>query len=109
MAVISINGNEVGQSDNMFRRYSFDIKPEMDKLKRKLDTQDRASNEVDNSLKTQRQRLDSVEISIAFESPVSYSERKFEEQKNNYYLVPPGENERIEKDYLFNCCLTHRG
>ena len=75
----------------MFRRYSFDIKPEMDKLKLKMDKKDRP--EMDNSIDAVdnwQNQLDSVEISIAFESPVTYSERKFEEQKNNYYVVPPG-------------------
>ncbi len=86
--MVSINGNEVGQSDNMFRRYSFDIKPEVDKLKRKMDQKNKPMR--GNSIQEQQQRLDSVEISIAFESPVTYSERKFEEQKNNYYVVPPG-------------------
>ena len=69
VATVFVNGKEVGNSDNMFRRYSFDIKSDLVQLK---------SDQTP------------IEISIAFESPINYSERKFEEQKNNYYVVPPG-------------------
>jgi len=64
VAKISINGEEIGKTDNMFRRYSFDIKDFLTK--------------------------NATEISISFESPISYSKRMFEEQIINYgYLVPP--------------------
>ena len=64
VARISVNGIQVGDSDNMFRRYSFEIKPEV----------------ADTS--------EAVEVSVSFESPISFSERKFSEQKESY-VVPP--------------------
>ena len=66
VSVIHINDVEVGRSFNMFRRYSFDIKPSLSKTSA-------------TSMAT---------ISIMFESPVHYAQRQFENQAENY-VVPP--------------------
>jgi beta-mannosidase len=68
VAKVFVNGNEIGNSENMFRRYSFDIKSELERV-----------SELGVA----------TEISVEFESPISYSERKFLEQKNTLYVVPP--------------------
>jgi len=82
VATVFVNGMEVGNSENMFRRYSFDIKSELVQLKSEQTP---------------------IEITIAFESPITYSERKFEEQKNNLYVVPPGVNFINIKRTNFSC------
>ncbi len=58
---IVLNGQLVGKSDNMFRRYKLDITHEAQEV---------------NSL------------SIAFQSPIAYAEEQFGKQSENY-VVPP--------------------
>ena len=57
----------------MFRRYSFDMKTALEK----------------SGLRSGSGSGNSTEISVSFESPISFSERKFSEQKNEHHVVPP--------------------
>ncbi len=62
MSTISVNGQSVGATENMFRRYTFDIKA--------------AAVAGAN------------ELVVSFESPLSYATRKFNEQAQDH-IVPP--------------------
>ncbi|TRY71911.1 hypothetical protein TCAL_00176 [Tigriopus californicus] len=64
VAEITLNEQFIGRTENMFVRYRFDVKEHI-KFARK------------NTLE------------IAFESPVLYAKRKFEEHSNQFYIVPP--------------------
>ena len=61
---IYLNDVLIGTTDNMFVRYKFDVK----------------------SLLTQNQN----QIKIVFESAISYSKRKRDEQVKKSYVIPPG-------------------
>ncbi len=63
MASISVNGQTVGTSANMFVRQTFDLKQALL----------RGTNN----------------ISVFFESPLTYSESEFEKQVEDFYEVPP--------------------
>ena len=59
----------------MFRRYSFDMKTALKKSVLRSGSGSGSGN--------------STEISVSFESPISFSERKFSEQQNEHHVVPP--------------------
>ena len=61
---IYINNLLIGTTDNMFIRYKFDVKSLL--------------------------KVGKNNISIAFESAVTYAKRKFEETVRTKYVIPPG-------------------
>ena len=64
VATLYINQRLIGSTDNMFVRYKFDIKPYV--------------------------RYGRNEISISFESPVTYAKRIHDYYIHSHYVVPPG-------------------
>eukprot|EP00095_Tigriopus_kingsejongensis_P004036 maker-scaffold5_size1054832-snap-gene-4.13 protein:Tk04036 transcript:maker-scaffold5_size1054832-snap-gene-4.13-mRNA-1 annotation:"Beta-mannosidase" len=75
---IFVNNQLVGQTANMFIRYSFDIK---------------------NAL-----QLGNNEIRIEFQSPVEYAKEMFETQKEDHYIVPP---ECVAPQFQGECHANH--
>ena len=76
VADVLLNEHLVGSTDNMFTRYRFDITDQI-------------------SWKKQPNRL-----VVAFEAPVAYAQKKYEEHKSNYYIVPP---ECVPENYNGEC------
>lgn len=65
VASIELNGQEIGRSDNMFRRYRFDIGKNMLMLS------------------------EANVLRLSFQSPIKYARQKYEEQSQDYVVPPP--------------------
>eukprot|EP00095_Tigriopus_kingsejongensis_P000196 maker-scaffold41_size498431-snap-gene-1.17 protein:Tk00196 transcript:maker-scaffold41_size498431-snap-gene-1.17-mRNA-1 annotation:"Beta-mannosidase" len=71
VAEITFNDHQVGKTENMFVRYSFDILEHIQWVKKNT-------------------------LVVKFQSPVLYARSKFEEHSKNHYIVPP---ESVPMDY----------
>ena len=64
IATLSMNGQVIGKSENMFRRYKF---------------------KIDKSILTDKDNV----LEVFFRSPIEYADEKYEEQSQDYIVPPP--------------------